>query len=204
MHRSFILMAGLACIVIFPAPVANGLQAAPSQAAPPSGVTFEGIVQVLQVAASVAIVATFFVHRSKLRTMQETGEEDRRQSKAMAQAANALHLAQYLHSPELYGARKHLLGTLAAKPYASWSDDDKTEARLAIGAYDVAGILARCGAVSADVIPNNWGASIVKCHSAAFELVEDLRRENGYLWWDEFLQLSRRSQAVWNMKAPGP
>ena len=160
---------------------------------------------VLQALAAVAVVLTFVVYWRQLRTMQaqllvlsQQAESDRMHSKALTQATNALHLSTYLHSPEIYRARAHLLGTLADKPYASWTEADKTEARRAIGAYDIGAILAKGGAVPLDFLTDNWDSSILSCHSAARAMIDELRAKHGLRWWDDFIRLSEASREIWN------
>src|SRR5687768_5554200 len=144
------------------------------------------VVAVLQAVASIFVVATFFVY---FRLLKETQRQIAQQADATSQQTAAARqsmyahttaaLAAFLHSERVYEARRHLLGKLTRVPYDDWKEDDKSKARHAIGAYDIAAILATVEAVPIDVVARSWGTSVIKCEAAGAMLIGDLRAEHG-------------------------
>lgn len=156
---------------------------------------------VLQAIASLFVVATFFAYLRQLRAMQaqlaqarELFGQQTEAARRVAHAQTTASVAAFLHSPPVYEARRHLLSRLATVPYEQWDESDRTRARHAIGAYDIAAILARMDALPIEVLARNWGASVVKCELVGRPLISDLRKENGELWWDDFLRLAAYSK----------
>jgi hypothetical protein len=163
----------------------------------------------LQAIASIFVVGTFFVYFRQLKAMQaqlaqnqQSSSEQVDNERRVMHAQTTTTLAAFLHSPQVYEARRHLLSYLASIPYNQWTDDDKTKARHAIGAYDIAAILARMDAVPLEVVARNWGASVIKCEAAGHEMILALRVEHGTPWWDDFLRLVTASRLLWPAVTP--
>lgn len=135
----------------------------------------------LQAIANLAIVATFFVYYRQLKAMQGQLEAARQASAGH----NMLSLIPFLQTPSLRDARGVLI-KLKGKSFSVWTSSEREDAERVCAAYDVAGILIRNGIVPKQLIIDNWGDSIEKCHDAAKEYLASARAARGADYWDDF------------------
>jgi hypothetical protein len=143
----------------------------------------------LQAIANFAIVATFFVYFRQLVAMR--GQLDAARQASASQ--NFLSLIPFLQAPTLRESRGVLI-KLRDKPYSLWTKAEREDAERACAAYDIAGILIRNGIIPKNLIIDNWGDSISKCHLAAKEYLVSTRAERGADYWDDFEWLAAESR----------
>ena len=137
-------------------------------------------VLIIQSIATIAIVGTFIVYAWQLWSMRKT-----RQSHAL------LNVVQMLSEPELRKARKILISH-AEIQLENWSDETKEKAERVCVFYDIVDILIQNKVITPNIIEENWGDSIKKCHEVASELIREIRKTRGEKYWDGFDRLYKR------------
>jgi hypothetical protein len=139
--------------------------------------------KVIGIITNLAIVGTFFFYRRQLSAMQGQLETARLAS----QSQNILTVINFLQQSQVHDARRTLIG-LTSIPFEQWTLEERTAVDKACGSYDVAGILVKQGIVPKEIIIDNWGDSIKKCHNAAEPLIAEYRKpdQRGPNFWDDF------------------
>jgi hypothetical protein len=142
---------------------------------------------ILQAVSDFAIVGTFFVYWQQLVAIrgQQVATRD------AIQTQSTIEIIQFLQQFSQRQSRK-ALRSLGGKPFETWSEQDRQAAEEVCVAYDMAGILVRRGIIPEELIVENWGESIRKCHEAAAELLQDSRQQYGEQFWDDFSWLESR------------
>jgi hypothetical protein len=146
---------------------------------------------ILQAVSDFAIVGTFFVYWQQMvaiRGQQSATHE-------AIQTQSTIEIIQFLQQFSQRQSRKILRG-LNGTPLATWTEQDRQAAEEVCVAYDMAGILIRRGIIPEEIIIENWGESIRKCHEAATELLQDARKQFGEQFWDDFSWLASRVRDV--------
>ncbi|MDB5392088.1 MAG: hypothetical protein JWM11_7734 [Planctomycetaceae bacterium] len=146
---------------------------------------------VLQAISDFAIVGTFFVYWRQLVAMR--GQQSA--TREAIQTQSTIEIIQFLQQPSQRQARKSLR-SLAGTPYESWTEKDRQAAEEVCVAYDMAGILIRRGIIPEEIIVENWGESIKRCHEAAKDLLREARKQWGEQFWDDFSWLASRVREV--------
>lgn len=111
-----------------------------------------------------------------------------------ARGANGIiELMRLLNSAEAHEARQ-LVHWIRTPQLVEWRDEQKAAAILSCNVYDLAGILAQRGVVSADLVVEHWGTSIIEC----FEKTLQMRAGSaGPTRWKNLEALYSRA-AVWD------
>lgn len=145
---------------------------------------YEGLSVLLQVFIAVVATATCVVYYYQLSVMS-------RQLNAMQESSKAqsgLELVAFLQTPEVREARRHVRESLAKKPLADWTSDDRKTAALVVANYDVAAALIREGLGPVSLIAGNWGPSIKHCFEILRPYIEEQRSRDGgcATYWSNF------------------
>jgi hypothetical protein len=141
----------------------------------------------LQAISDFAIVGTFYVYWRQLVAMR--GQQSA--TREAIETQSVIEIIQFLQQPGQRQARKILRG-LIGTPYEAWTEKDRQAAEEVCVAYDMAGILIRRGIIPEQIIVENWGDSVKRCHEAAAELLLDSRKQWGEQFWDDFSWLASR------------
>ncbi|HEX7998125.1 MAG TPA: hypothetical protein VF528_07015 [Pyrinomonadaceae bacterium] len=140
---------------------------------------------ILQAIGNLAIVATFIVYWLQLRAMRGQLSAALKASRSQ----NLFTIIEYLQRPQFTEARRVLL-SLKAKPYSTWTSEEKTTAERACSGYDAVAILINGNQEATEVVIKNWGYSIKECFAAATGLIADVRNYRGEQTWDDFQWLA--------------
>ena len=121
----------------------------------------------------------------------------------MARGENLIKLVDYLARPGLSEKRSALM-RISGKRLAEWSEEERRNAWEVIGAYDLAGMMARHGLVTEAIVVENWGCGIRKCFKAASELLSewDADETRGPEYRGNFRWLARRIENGPNTLSP--
>jgi hypothetical protein len=162
---------------------------------------FSNWLLILNSITTLAIVGTFFIYWRQLSAMRGQLEA----SRVASESQNILHVINFIQQPHVREARQILIG-LKNKPLASWTSEERTAADIACGSYDIVGILARRRVVPLNILVENWGDSIKKCHVAALPLIEEYQKpENrGTAFWNNFDLLNKEVDKITSIDMPPP
>lgn len=161
----------------------------------------------IQLVANIAIVGTFFVYYFQLKAMQEQlriatqGSNDQiraiQQQLQLARAANMaqnlIALNQVVTEPKFRAARRTLIN-LRGKPLSEWSTKERQIAEKACGLWNFAAQLVLELGIPEAVV-RSMRYTVVECHSAANELLIELRSTRSTDHWVHFSRLAAILQA---------
>ncbi len=105
------------------------------------------------------------------------------------------YLHEYLSKDEFSDARKRVRKELYKKPYAEWTEDDKTKASEVCSSYDQAGILIQAGIIKkeaeAGFLGSSWGQSILDQYESLAPFLDDMQtpRQTGREFFRHFTWL---------------
>lgn len=139
---------------------------------------------VIQSAAVVALLLTFYVYYRQLRTMGAQLQAAREASAAQ----NILALTNFLQASEVRAAREIVRARLSKKEFGNWNEEERREAARVCSTYDVAAIIIRMGLVPAKPFVENWGPSIRHCYEVTKPLIEEMQKpeNSGPTYWNDF------------------
>ena len=63
--------------------------------------------------------------------------------------------------------------------------------------YDLVGIAGHNGMLPHQIIAREWGDSIIKTHEACDRFLQELRKERGDMFWNNFTELYQEAKKVW-------
>lgn len=175
-----------------------------------SGLAFAGLIYAL------------FLQRTELALQREELKLTRTELSrtADAQLASEKHLAQQarimkrsveneallwlikeLQEQRVIDARRHVIQVLwnGRWPIDKWLEEDRKNASLVCSTYDVAAIIIRGGIISvktAAIFVANWGPSLRKCYAACKPFMEEMRKEAGPKYWDDFAWLDDQARLL--------
>lgn len=152
--------------------------------------TWNDIVSLAQVLATVAICATFGVYYYQLRVMKHQLQMMEKTSQANA----LLSVVEQLSSSEMRQARKTLLQL--KKPLSEWTEEEKHAAKRVCVQFDIIEILIKHKVVPSGIIELHWGRSIRDCRKTANQLVEEVRLSVPTAWmqFDNLVARSDRAE----------
>lgn len=150
----------------------------------------------VQAVATVVLVAVTAIYAYLTRSISREMKSQREDAQTMARTTNLLALAEFLQNSDARAARRHVLHTLASKPYVEWTDADRLEAGRVCSSYDLAGILVRRTLVDKDLVVDNWGPSIFRCYQVLRPHIQEMQTmdRGGSRYWDDFVWLQEEAR----------
>jgi len=123
----------------------------------------------------------------------------RREIREMRIATNASTYraaVETLQDEEVRAARRLVFRELSAKPFDTWSEQEKLEAEKVCHSYDSVGQMVRYGLLPKEYIVDNWGGSLRRSWPLLSPLVHSYRTQSDFAEaWDDYEWLARQSMA---------
>ncbi len=142
--------------------------------------------------ATIAMVFTILVGWRQLRAMEESSHLTRQQLEDLQSSRSRQQLyeiATYLLS-NLTGVETVI--SLAGKPLAGWTADEREAARVVCSHFHLVGALVQEQMVPELLFAKLWYYSVPQCHVALKPYLEEIRRERGPNYWSRFDWLAER------------
>jgi len=151
--------------------------------------------------------ATVRVYWRILKEMQSQALLMQEQVTAIANGSTAQNTISLIHfiQEERYRQARGVVINQLEKKAQPWSQDEKVVASLVCSSYDILAILVRKGLVPQDIIVDEWGPSILRTHNILAPFMNEMRRNMGERYWDDFPWLADQAQKAGHViKRPLP
>ncbi|MFB0535208.1 MAG: hypothetical protein ACETWR_09515 [Anaerolineae bacterium] len=103
---------------------------------------------------------------------------------------------EILQKEDVRAARRLVFNELSAKPFDTWSEQERLEAEKVCQSYDSVGQMVRNGFLPKDYIVDNWGGSLRNSWPILSPLVHSYRAQSGFAkGWDDYEWLATQSMA---------
>lgn len=103
---------------------------------------------------------------------------------------------EMLQNEDVRAARRLVFKELSAKPFDTWSEQEKLEAEKVCHSYDCVAQMVRYGFLPKDYIVDNWGGSLRNSWPILAPLVHSYRAQSGFAEsWDDYEWLATQPMA---------